>query len=185
MSSQAPSQPSSVSVSDLDGWSIYTPVTTSENVPADFVEGHDLRSSIPSHDSTFIIRATLSENVITLLDGQVILAPVGTRGSIYWTCVETEGWFGIRNCSSNKFLCHGWDGRLKCSAEQNDGWRHFTVTPMPEGGYIMQMLDWWTLRPIVINPEGGLQKLGRTGNKLSEGVAWEFIKVERDTDRVS
>jgi hypothetical protein len=41
----------------------------------------------------------------------------------------------------------------------------------------MQMLDWWTLRPTVINVENGLQKLERTGNKLSEEITWEFIKV--------
>jgi hypothetical protein len=42
----------------------------------------------------------------------------------------------------------------------------------------MQMSDWWTLRPIVINPENGLQKLGRTGDKLSDGIVWEFEEVE-------
>ena len=42
----------------------------------------------------------------------------------------------------------------------------------------MQMLDWWVLRPIVLSPEKGLQKLARTGNKLSDGVVWEFINAE-------
>jgi hypothetical protein len=94
--------------------------------------------------------------------------------------VETEGWIGFRNRVSKEFLCHGWDAGLKCSAKQDDRWRHFTITPVPKGGYIMQMLDWWTLRPIVINAENGLRKLGRVGNKLSEGITWEFIKVESE-----
>ncbi|KAF2463282.1 uncharacterized protein BDR25DRAFT_307876 [Lindgomyces ingoldianus] len=166
----------SESVSDPDN-SNYTPTATSENVTADVLENHDLSSGVPSHDFTVIIRSISSGYVITLLDGQVVLAPPGGQGSIHWKCVETEGWIGFRNPISNRFLCHDWSGRLKCSAEQHNGWRHFTITPMPNGGYIMQMLHWWTLRPIVINAEEGLQKIGRNGNKLSEGIIWEFIKV--------
>jgi hypothetical protein len=93
--------------------------------------------------------------------------------------VESKGWLGFQNRVSNKFLCHkGSDATLECSADQDGKWRHFTITPVPKGGYIMQMADWWTLRPVVHNYENGLQKLGRTGNKLSEGIVWEFIKIE-------
>jgi hypothetical protein len=167
----------SESISDAVNSIIYTPITTSENFTVGSLENHDPSRSVPSHGFTFIIRSVSSGHVITLLDGQVMLAPPGDRGSIHWACVETEGWLGFRNRISNKFLCHDWNGRLKCSAEQRDKWRHFSVTPVPNGGYIMQMLDWWTLRPIVINAENGLRKLGRTGNKLSDGIAWEFVKI--------
>jgi hypothetical protein len=176
--------PDSTSVSDSDDYNIRTPTTTSKTVTAELEEDHGLRSWVPSHGSTVIIRSISCGNVITLLDGHTVLAPLGGRGSMYWTCVESEGWFGFRNRVSDKFLCHGWDARLKCSAQQHDGWRHFTITPVPKGGYIMQMLDWWTLRPIVVNAENGLQKLGRTGNKLSEGIVWEFIEVEKGRDEV-
>ncbi|KAH8595352.1 hypothetical protein B0O99DRAFT_512046, partial [Bisporella sp. PMI_857] len=107
----------------------------------------------------------------------VVLAPPGGRGSIHWAYVETEGWLGFRNRISNKFLCHDWNGRLKCSAEQHDGWRHFSITSVPKGGYIMQMVVWWTLRPIAINVEKGPQKLGKTGNKLSDGIIWELVNI--------
>ncbi|KAJ4299328.1 hypothetical protein N0V90_004573 [Kalmusia sp. IMI 367209] len=170
------SQFDSETVFDPDDSTVYTP-NTSGTVTSDLAEDNDSCSGVPSQNSTVIIRSISSGHVITLLDGQVVLASPGGRGSIHWACVETEGWMGFRNCVSNKFLCHDWNGRLKCSAEQHDAWRHFTITPVPKGGYIMQMLDWWTLRPIVINAEKGLQKIGRTGNKLSEGIVWEFIKV--------
>ncbi|KAI2477971.1 hypothetical protein Ptr902_10654 [Pyrenophora tritici-repentis] len=178
MSSWEISQIRSTSASEFDDSSIYTPTTTTENVPTGLVEGHDVRSRVPTHGSTYIIRAVSSENVMTLLDGQVILAPIGSRGCIYWTCVETEGWLGFRSCSSKKFICYDWHARLKCTAEQKDGHRQFTITPVPKGGYIMQMLDWWRLRPIVLNPENGAQKLARTGDMLSDGIVWEFIKAE-------
>jgi hypothetical protein len=176
MVSQDPDQPNTASVSDLDDASIYTPTTTADNVTLDLVEDHASSSWVPSHGSTVIIRSLSCGNVLTLLDGDIVLAPPSGRGSILWTCIETEGWFGFRSCVSAKFICHGRDGRLKCSAGQHDSWRHFTITPVPKGGYIMQMLDWWTLRPIVINAQNGLQKLGRTGNKLSEGIVWTFLE---------
>lgn len=176
-------QPESVSVSDTDDYSIRTPTATSENVTAEVEEGHDVHSWVPSHGSTVIIRSISCGNVITLLNGNVVLAPPGGRGSIHWTCIESEGWFTFRNRVSNKFLRHsGWEARLECSAEHNGKFRYFTITPVPKGGHIMQMLDWWTLRPIVLNGEKGLQKLGRNGNKLSEGIVWEFIEVESGQD---
>lgn len=176
MVSQHTDQPNAASVSDLDDSSIYTPTTTAENVTLDLVEDHASPSWVPSHGSTVIIRSVSCGNVLTLLDGNIVLAPPSGRGSILWTCIETEGWFGFRNCVSGKFICHGRDARLKCTAEENSSWRQITITPVPEGGYVMQMLDWWTLRPIVINAQNGLQKLGRTGNKLSEGIVWSFIE---------
>jgi hypothetical protein len=173
-------QSTSASVADSDDYNICTPTATSEDGTTDLTGNHDSRSCVPSHGSTVIIRSVTCANVLTLLDGQVVLAPSGGRGSIHWTCVETEGWFGFRNRVSNKFICHGGgDGRLKCTAEQHDRWRHFTITPVPERGYVMQMLDWWKLRPIVVNAEDGLRTLGRTGDKLSEGIVWEFVKVEQ------
>ena len=175
MASQEPDQPDTTYISELDDSSIYTPTTTTENVTSD-LKDHASTSWVPSHGSTVIIRSTSCGNVLTLLDGHIVLAPPSGRGSILWECVETGGWFGFRNCVSGKFICHGRDARLKCSAEQPHSLRHFTITPVPKGGYIMQMLDWWTLRPIVINAHNGLQMLGRTGNKLSEGIVWNFLE---------
>ena len=179
MFSRGPRQPDATTVSDLDDSSIYTPTTTADDV-RDLVEDPSSPDWVVPDGSTVIIRSVSCGNVLTLLNGHVVLAPFGGRGSSLWVCVETEGWFGFRNCVSNKFICHGRDGRLKCSAEQHDSWRHFTITPVPNQGYILQMLDWWTLCPVVINAENGLQKLGRTGDKLSEGIVWQFFEVSND-----
>jgi len=183
MSLREPDQPDAATVSDLDDISIFTPTTTADNVTRDLMEDPSSPDWVVSDGSTVIIRSVSCGNVLTLLNGHVVLAPFGGHGSSLWACVETKGWFGFRNCVSNKFICHGSDGRLKCSAEQHDSWRHFTITPVPNQGYIMQMLDWWTLRPVVIDAENGLQKLGRTGDKLSEGVVWKFLEVSNDQDR--
>ncbi|EUC39728.1 hypothetical protein COCMIDRAFT_110734 [Bipolaris oryzae ATCC 44560] len=178
-----------------DSHTMYTPTMTSEHTlpgasnssyyhPAAAAAG-EVTAQIPRHGCTYILRAASDNNgsVLTLVDGSVVLAARGaTHGSIYWECVETQGWFGWRNCSVDRFVCHDGNGRLKCTAGLGSGWRQFTVTPVPKGGYVMQMLDWWTLRPVVVNPEKGLRKLGRNGDKLSEGVVWEFIRVEPNLD---
>lgn len=184
MTFQDPHQPDSKSIPDTNNQTLYTPPASTVDIPASPITGPGVRHQVPLDGRTFIIRAVSEENdsVLTLLNGNVVLAPMNTRGSIYWACVEIKGWFGFRNCSSNRFINHGWDGRLKCEAQQDGRGIEFTVTPMPQGGYIMQMSDWWTLRPIVLNPERGLQKLGRTGNRLSEGVVWEFMAVEPRLD---
>lgn len=75
---------SSKSISDPDNSIIYMPTTISENFTADLLENHNPSSSIPSHNFTFVIRSISSGHVITLLDGQVVLAPPGGRGSIHW-----------------------------------------------------------------------------------------------------
>ena len=171
-----------------DSHTMYTPTTTSEHTLPGTISDYpeEVPAQIPRHGCTYILRATSwddGNSVLTLVDGSVVLVARGTtHGSIYWECVETQGWFGWRNCSSSRFVCHDGNGRLKCTAGLGSGWRQFTVTPVPKGGYVMQMLDWWTLRPVVVDPERGLRKLGRNGDKLSEGVVWEFIKVEPNLD---
>ena len=175
MVSQEPDQADTTSNSELDDASIYTPTVTTENGTPD-LKDHASTSWVPSHGSTVIIRSISCGNVLTLLDGNIVLAPPSGRGSILWECVESKGWLGFRSCVSGKFICHGPDARLKCTAEEHQRFRYFTLTPVPKGGYIMQMEDYWTLRPVVINAENGLRKLGRTGNKLSEGIVWNFLE---------
>lgn len=160
---------------DDDNSVIYTPLTSTGSVALNYPQSHPSLSSIPSDGCTVIIRSVSSGHVITFVDGNVVLAPPGGRGSILWKCVESDGWIGFRNCVTNKFLCHDGNGMLKCEAEHHGKWRHFTITPMRKGGYILQMADWWTLRPVVLNEENGLQKLGRTGQTLSQGIIWEFV----------
>lgn len=169
--------PEALTDTDAESFAIYTPAATNDDMATAQPETSDCSRNVPSDGLTVIIRCITSGQVITLVDGHVVLASPGGRGSIHWECVESEGWYGFRDVVSNKFLCHGWDGRINCSAEQHNGWRHFTVTPMAEGGFIMQMLDWWTLRPVVVAPENGLQKIARTGDRLSKGIRWEFVNV--------
>ncbi|KAF2105950.1 hypothetical protein BDV96DRAFT_675917 [Lophiotrema nucula] len=67
--------------------SILTPSETATDTPTEHATDAKIAdSTVPWPGSTFIIRALSSgaEKVLTLLDGNVVLAPPGGRGSIHW-----------------------------------------------------------------------------------------------------
>ncbi|KAF2094063.1 hypothetical protein NA57DRAFT_47193 [Rhizodiscina lignyota] len=134
-------------------------------------------SSVPWPGSTFIIRSISSWQVITLLDGQVVLAPPSSSGSTHWECVETKGWLGFRSPISGKFLGHDTRGKLCCSAERHQGWENFCVRATPEGGYVLLMTHFERLRHVGIKIEQGVEKLAKIGDGASDGIVWEFIRV--------
>lgn len=69
---------------------IYTPEESINDLPNDL-------SSVPWPGSTFIISSIVSGNVITLSDGQITMTRPGSRShSIYWRCVEANGWLGFQ-----------------------------------------------------------------------------------------
>ncbi|KAH7398932.1 hypothetical protein DE146DRAFT_512302 [Phaeosphaeria sp. MPI-PUGE-AT-0046c] len=171
----SPSTPIDSSSKTKNG--LKTTNTTVITSPAQFPMDRSLFSWIPSDGCISIIRSVSCGGLLTLLDGEIILAPLSGRGSIHWTCVEFEGWFGFRNTATSKFLCHVRGGKLKCTAGDGEKWRHFTITPVAGKGYIMQMCDWWVLKSVIAVEDHGKKTLGRWGDKLADGVVWGFIQV--------
>jgi hypothetical protein len=172
-------------ISEPDNSTVNTATTPPETVATDLMDDHHdpfsgakpSSSSVPWPDSTFIIRSVSSGHVITLRDGQVVLARPGGRGSIHWACVETKGWLGFRNTVSGRFLGHDKKGRLCCSAEQHQGWENFCVRMTPEGGYVLLMTHFERLWYVGIMVEQGVEKLAKIGDRRFAGIVWEFVKV--------
>jgi len=169
-------------IPDPDNSTVAT--TPPETIIADLLDDHDpfggaklSSSSVLWPGSTFIIRSVESGHVITLLDGQIVLAPPGGRGSIHWACVETKGWLGFQSPVSGKFLGHDAKGRLCCSVERHQGWENFCVRMRPEGGYVLLMTHFERLWHVGIKVEQGVEKLAKIGDGGSDGIVWEFIKV--------
>lgn len=170
-------------IPDYDDSTVHTAVTPPETVATDLLDDYDPLGSTklstfstPWPDSTFIIRSVSSGHVITLRDGQIVLAPPGGKGSIHWTCVETKGWLGFQNSVSGRFLGHDKNGKLRCSAEEHKGWENFCVRPTPEGGFVLLMTHFerlWYVGSIV---EQGVERLAKIGDR-SDGILWEFIEV--------
>lgn len=171
-------------LSDLDDSTIYTANTPPETVADDFLDDLDplgdaesSSPSVPWPGSTFIIRSVSSGHVITLLDGQIVLAQLGGRGSVHWACVETKGWLGFRNTVSGRFLGHDARGRLCCVADRQQGWENFCVRVRPEGGYVLLMTHFERLWHVGTKVEQGVEKLAKIENGRSDALVWEFIKV--------
>jgi len=175
---------------DTDDSTIYEDVavaaTPPESIAADLQDIDDLdpmseaksgSSSVPWPGSTFIIRALSTGQVITLLDGQIVLASPGARGSIHWKCVETKGWLGFRNAVSGNYLGHNDKGVLRCRVDKHQGWENFCARLRPEGGYVLLMTHFERLWHIGIKKERGVEMLAKLGDGGSKGIVWEFIEV--------
>lgn len=168
-------------ITDSDDSTVNNAMTPPESVAADFLENQDplddvklSPSSVPWPGSTFIIRSVLSGHVLTLCDGQVVMASPGTRGSIHWECMDFKGWLGFRNTVSGRFLGHDANGKLRCVADRPQEWEKFCVRMTPEGGYVLLMTHWERLWQVGFTLERGVQKLAKIGEA---GIVWEFVKV--------
>jgi hypothetical protein len=163
---------------------IYTATTPPEVLTPDVLDdldplgGNKLASStVPWPGSTFIIRDVSSGKLITLLDGQVVLALPAERGSTHWQCVEFKGWLGFRNPVAGKCLGHNNNGTLRCAADRQQAWENFCVRLRPEGGYVLLMTHFERLWPLGTKMENGVEKLAKISGDASDGITWEFIEI--------
>ncbi|MCJ1382647.1 hypothetical protein MMC17_005760 [Xylographa soralifera] len=173
-------------VPDTDSFSIDTAFTPPETIPPDPPDDHDgsfagasyLSSySVPEPGSTFIIRSVSSRQIITLLKGQVVLAPPGSFGSPHWECVETGGWLGFRNVAAYGLLGRDAQGLLCCSAKLHREWEKFHIGSRSDGGYVLLMTHWGKLRPVGIKEEKGEEKLAMIEDGKANVMVWEFVEV--------
>jgi hypothetical protein len=179
-------------ISEVDNSTIYTAKTPPETLAGDPMEDQESldnkpsSSSAPWPGSTYIIRSTSSfssGHVITLLEGHIVLAKQGGRGSIHWDCVEKDGWLGFRNPVSGKFLGHDDSGALRCVVDHHQFWEYFCVRMKPEGGYVLLMRTGGKaekLWQVGIKLEKGIKKAENQLAKTAEpdGIVWDFSKVQ-------
>lgn len=172
-----------ISLLDDDNTTVFTAATPPETVCADVLDDLDpladekIRSSVPWPSHTFLLRSASTGHLLTLRDGQIILASPSGQGSIHWQCVETKGWLGFRNTVSGRYLGHDKHGKLHCSAERQQGWESFCVRITLEGGYVLLMSHFERLWHVGVKSERGVERLAKLGDGVSGGMVWEFIKV--------
>jgi hypothetical protein len=150
---------------------------TTNNEDDDPFEYMTISSAVPWPGSTYIIRSAGSAQVLTLLDGQVVLDLSSGRGSIYWQCVETKGWLGFRDPASGLFMGHNMYARLGCTAKRHSEWESFCARMTPNGGYVLLMTQWGKLWPLGVKSENGVQRLEKVEKSVAEGLVWDFVKV--------
>jgi len=176
---------------EADNSTIYTAATPPETLDGDTIEDQEQSTiklnstSTPWPGSTYIIRSTspgTSGHVITLLEGQVVLAKPGGRGSIHWDCVEKDGWLGFKNPVSGKFLGHDEPGRLRCVVDQHRDWEYFCIRMKPGGGFVLLLRHGGRaerLWQVGLKVERGRKKEEGRLAKIegSDGIVWDFVKV--------
>ncbi|KAG4424957.1 hypothetical protein IFR04_001928 [Cadophora malorum] len=154
-----------------------TPPETVADTPEDLDPVKSPKSSVPWPGNSYIIRSAISRHVLTLIEGQVILAPPSGKGSIHWACVQTKGWLGFKNTASGSYLGHGKHGNLICSAGKHQSWENFCVRMTPDGDYILLMTHFERLWHVGSKNDKGKEKLAKIGENMEEAIIWEFIKV--------
>ncbi|KAF1987682.1 hypothetical protein K402DRAFT_403372 [Aulographum hederae CBS 113979] len=85
----------------------------------------EINLTVPQHGSTFIISHVLTRQLITLLRGELVLAPSNSLGSSHWECIEVEGGFGFRNVVSGRLLGRNRQWGLICEAHKPYEWEKF------------------------------------------------------------
>lgn len=162
-------------ISESETTTDWTAMTPSESTLGD-INSREVVTSVPWPGNTFIITTTESpERVITFVDGLIVLAPPGGRGSIRWDCIENKGWLGFRDPVSGRYLGHDKHGKLWCVVDKHDEWERFSARHKPEGGYVLLMKHWEKLLPVKVAQDGG-KEIWRTETDGGDGTVWRFIK---------
>ena len=80
------------SIVGSETWDICTPSASSENITKNAL-GIEMpqSSSIPWPGRTFMIRSHKTGQVITFLDGEIVIDKPGGLGTFKWRCVEEKG----------------------------------------------------------------------------------------------
>lgn len=173
----------SISTSDpeSDCSTTYTPSTPPESSIVDLEDNLDPSEKIqpglprPHVGGTFMIKSVGSEEVVSLVEGKIVLARPDGRGC-YWACIQGDGWLGFRNVVSGRFLGRGGNWKLCCEALQYKEWEWFQVRERSTGTVLI-MKHKGILRPVAIRVEKRAEYLAMVENWEVEEKMWEFVEV--------
>jgi hypothetical protein len=173
-------QPGAPSIVGSESWDICTPSASSENTTKN-VSGIEIpQSSIPWPGRTFIIRSHKNGQVITFLDGKVVMDKPGGLGTFRWRCVEEKGWMGFKDPASAQYLGHHEHGLLFCSPHHRNN-EYICPRMRPEGGCVLLVRHDEHLRPLGVfaneSENGNKQKI-KIMDWSSDGIVWDFIEVQ-------
>jgi hypothetical protein len=177
MTQDQPTAPSTVESATCD---ICTPSATSENTTKNLQPSESPQSSIPWPGRTFIIRSRTNDQVITFLNGEIILDRPGGLGTFRWQCVEKNGWMGFKDPASALYLGFDQLSWLRCAVPHHQSWEYICPRIRPDGGYVLLIRHEEELLPLglcTIENNNGVKQKVKITNWKAEGIAWDFIKV--------
>ncbi|KAF2135323.1 uncharacterized protein K452DRAFT_293316 [Aplosporella prunicola CBS 121167] len=172
-----------MSFTEADDSTIFTPATPPESVAGGFYDDDKYTTKstptpLPGH--TYMIRSLASGEVITLKDGNIVLAQPDGRAS-HWVCEDEGGWLGFRNGVSGRFLGRDGDWNLSCFATWHKEWEMFRVCARTPRGSVLFIQSWYwfklILRPVGMKVENETRKLAMIENGEPDEALWEFVEV--------
>jgi hypothetical protein len=172
-------QTAAPSIVGSETWDICTPSATSENTTKN--ANDTSQSSVPWPGRTFIIRNQASGEVITFLDGQLVLDKPGGLGTFRWRCVEEGGWLGFKDPASALQLGYHEHGFLFCRSLHHRNNEYICPRIRPEGGWMLLVQKDHHLQPlgaVADGSEDNAKQKVKIMDWLSEGVIWDFIEVQ-------
>ncbi|KAF2743371.1 hypothetical protein M011DRAFT_480942 [Sporormia fimetaria CBS 119925] len=190
-----PKKPKSNSTQDntvFTDCGIETPATSAteprgSNSYATASKSFTVLSDVPWPSATYVIsvQSKGQERVLALLEGEVVLKPASSRYSIHWEVVQSEGWCGLRNTSSGKYLGYSTrqGGLLVCTAERLRAWEQIEFRHRRSGGYLFIMSSgWWgtkgPVREVTLEGAGTVMLLmDGIMETPDDGAVFRFTKV--------
>jgi hypothetical protein len=172
-------QPAAPSVVGSDTWDICTPSATSENTTKN--ASVMPQTSIPWPGHTYIIRNRANGQVITFLNGEIILDKPGGLGTFRWNCVEKRGWMGFKDPASALHLGYDDKSFLRCVMAHHQDWEYICPRMRPEGDFVLMVLVNGELLPLgayTEESENGVKLKVKIMGWLSDGVFWDFVEVQ-------
>ena len=165
-----------------DASTVDTGTTPCEIVPDNLDASDNVELSTPTAPlpgNTFFIRSVSCGRFLTLVDDKIVLGHQDGRRS-HWICRETNYWLGFENLYSGRYLGHSGNQKsnLRCSAQQHRAWEYFAVRPVGGEAYSLLTTFYENLSTVGVKQVEGAERLVTFNNgSVSDGLAWEFLKV--------
>jgi hypothetical protein len=176
----AHNQPLAPSIVASETWDICTPSASSENTTKNALGIEIPRSSIPWPGRTYIIRSHKNGQVITFLDGKVVMDKPGGLGTFRWRCVEEKGWMGFKDPASAQYLGYHEHGLLFCRSHHRNN-EYICPRMRPEGGCVLLVRHDEHLRPLgafANESENGIKQKIKIMDWSSEEIVWDLVEVQ-------
>ncbi|KAL7924804.1 hypothetical protein ACQKWADRAFT_285993 [Trichoderma austrokoningii] len=129
----------------------------------------------PGDKGPYLVRTRQEPRLfLSLCYGELQFLPIPTAGS-YWKCTRKDGWFGLRNTVSGRYISHDDKGQIYVKVLHLTPHEYFTDCRDPNGGYILKQLK---------SPTNELMEVSISKDKKSlvhqkeGGTAWDFIDTK-------
>ncbi|KAF2749081.1 hypothetical protein M011DRAFT_324665 [Sporormia fimetaria CBS 119925] len=179
--------PTTITGSSASSEVVKTPPTTifsaslDSHAPNPGIKKFAIDSDTPWPNSTYILSDPSTNHVLALRGDRLIMTPASAPDAIHWELVFEEGWYGLRNAASGRYV--GYDphngSKLYCGVKKLGDWERMDFRHCPKGGYVIMMTFWEKKRPVRVVKEGKREVLVKDDRVkgVEGGTVFRFTKV--------